>query len=46
MEDEVTGILDDLPEDMVEFLLVASTKPMSVDRRRKLVIKYLRPSLA
>ena len=46
MEDEVTGTSDDQPEDMVEFLSVAIKKPMSADRRRKLVTKYPRPSLA
>lgn len=41
----MTDSLEDLPEELVEFLSVAFKKPMSADRRRKLVTKYPRPSL-
>ena len=45
MEAETTDSPEDLPEDLVEFLSVSFKKPMSADRRRKLVTKYPRPSL-
>ena len=45
MEAEITDIPEDLPAKLVEFLSVAFKKPMSADRRKKLVTKYPRPSL-
>lgn len=44
--DDVTDSGEDLPEELTEFLSVAFKKPVSADRRRKLVTKYPRPTMA
>ena len=45
IEDEITDSSDDLLVELSEFLSVTFKKPMSADRRKKLVTKYPRPGL-
>ena len=44
-DEDIADNGEDLPEELTEFLSVAFKKPVSADRRRKLVTKYPRPTL-